>query len=254
MAFNAANAHEATLLKPLKPPFNLYEGDLAGRQLSEPVEAFLARCPPLTTHISDLGPWIYIANPHTNFRPNEDRAAFVTCGSQLLKDYGAERASREVSMAGKSKQTITKKLTPLRKRLETDLFAAARQNRCTSGKWMLFPPPDDVNSWWSIIARGTLAGELGHAAKVATDGASAEKKARLICVYTHDFEDTADVKRVLESLEGMGLVKKKGPMGDERGIYYKADAYTHLDIMGGNKWGLKASLYSSKDMLAEHER
>jgi len=35
----------------------------------------------------------------------------------------------------------------------------------------------------------------------------------------------------------------------ERGIYYKADAYTYLDIKGQNEWRLKASMYSSRDLL-----
>ena len=29
------------------------------------------------------------------------------------------------------------------------------------------------------------------------------------------------------------------------------DAYTHLGIAAGNEWGLKASLFSSKDVLKE---
>jgi hypothetical protein len=39
----------------------------------------------------------------------------------------------------------------------------------------------------------------------------------------------------------------------ERGIYYKCDAYTHLDLMGGNEHGIRASFYSSRDMYREIE-
>lgn len=115
---------------------------------------------------------------------------------------------------------------------------------------MLFPSPADVDRCWGLVAEGTANRELGSAAKVAPDDDSG--RARLICVYTKDFSDRADVKRVAERLKAMGLLRKKGlGLGDEdRGIYYKADAFTHLGITSGNVWGLKASLYSSKELLA----
>lgn len=116
---------------------------------------------------------------------------------------------------------------------------------------MLFPIAEDVNRIWSLVAAATADGELGHAAKVATDDGSGNQGSRLICIYTEDFSDKEDVKRVLKRLVGMGLVNGKGPMGEERGIYYKADAFTHLGIDSKNEWGLKASLFSSKDVLAE---
>jgi len=45
-------------------------------------------------------------------------------------------------------------------------------------------------------------------------------------------------------LVDMDLVSEDG-----RGIYYKCDAYTLLEINSGNEYGLAASLYSSKEML-----
>lgn len=234
-----------------KPLYNAYEGDLCGRQLSETVPAFLARCPPLTTHVSTYGPWIRIGNPYTTFRhANEDQQGFMIRGRELLEDFSSVKAGIEASMAGKSKVAITRKLMPLRKQLEIDILAAAREHGCTSGKWMLFPHPDYVNSFWSLVATATANDELGIAAKVAADEGDPDK-ARLICVYTENFEDKADVKRVLERLLAMGLCNRNGAMAEGRTIYYKVDAYTYLDIMGGNEWGLKASLYSSREILGE---
>ena len=172
-------------------------------------------------------------------------------GQEILKDFEGTRAGIEASIAGKAKSTIGRKVTPLRKKVEADLYAAAKQRGCTSGKWMLFPMAEDVDRIWALVATATADGELGHAAKVATDDGSGNQGSRLICIYTEDFSDKEDVKRVLRRLVGMGLVSGKGPMGEERGIYYKADAFTHLGIDSKNEWGLKASLFSSKDMLAE---
>ena len=154
-------------------------------------------------------------------------------------------------MAGKAKSTIGRKVIPLRKQVETDSYAVAKETGCTSGKWMLFPMAEDVNRIWGLVATATAEGELGQAAKVATDDGSGSAGSRLICVYTEDFSDKEDVARVLRRLDGMGLVKGRGPMGEERGIYYKADAFTQLGIDSKNEWGLKASLFFSKDVLAE---
>lgn len=245
-----AMAQKALNSDPAPKLYNLYEGKLAARQLSETVASFLSRLPPLTTRLENSY-WIYIANPHSKSRPtDEDRAGFLEKGQNILADFEATRAGIENSMAGEAKNALGRRLTPFRKQMEADIYATAKEKGCTSGKWMLFPMADDVNRFWSLVATATAAGELGHAAKVATADTS-NVASRLICIYTEDFSDKADVKRVLQRLVDMGLVNGRGPMGEERGIYYKADAFTHLGIESKNEWGLKASLFSSKDVLAE---
>lgn len=81
---------------------------------------------------------------------------------------------------------------------------------------MLFPRPDSVERIWRLVADGTASGELGMAAKVATDDGRGESAARLICIYTEDFSNAEDVKRVLKRLKSMGLLDAAG-----RDIYYK---------------------------------
>ncbi|KAL8844314.1 MAG: hypothetical protein Q9176_001224 [Flavoplaca citrina] len=231
------------------PLYNPYEGMICARQLNEPVENFLKRLPPLTTAVSSLYPWIYIANPHARSRPTDrNQAGFMKVAEELLQAFTAKKNDIETSMAGKAKGSVTRKLTPLRKALENDLYGAAKKKHCTSGKWMLFPYPEDVNPQWAIVAEATVNRELGTAAKVAPDDNKGDRVPRLICVYTKDFSDLDDVKRVLGRLVELGLVKKKGA-GDERGIYYKADVFTELGINSENEWGLKASLYASRDLL-----
>lgn len=114
--------------------------------------------------------------------------------------------------------TLARQLAPLRHTLQQDLLAAAKFARCTSGKWMLFPAPADVDRVWGLVATGTARGELGIAAKVATDGGEGEGKPRLVCVYTGDFSEAGDVRRVVEGLVGMGLVDRSGT---GKGVYYK---------------------------------
>ncbi|ERF73252.1 hypothetical protein EPUS_03084 [Endocarpon pusillum Z07020] len=138
-------------------------------------------------------------------------------------------------------------MKPARDLLEEDIVKLARAKNVKEGKWMLFPSPKHVDGVWAKVARATWEGELGVGAKVATknedDDDERSEKSRLVCVYTRDVEDRVDVERVLQKLVGMGLV------GGEQGIFYKCDAYTYLDVMGGNEWKLKASMYGSREML-----
>lgn len=136
---------------------------------------------------------------------------------------------------------------------------------------MLFVPPFQVDIVWSTVVHATLKNELGIAAKVAPRPEKGSTRDRLICVYTYDFGDKDDVARVLVRLKELDLVKCAGPAA--KPIYYKAglyirslwaslpaavqlayscpDAYTYLGIDSNNPWGLRASLYNSKDMFEE---
>ncbi|MCJ1437210.1 hypothetical protein MMC27_006596 [Xylographa pallens] len=246
-----ANAAATTSSKPTTL-YNRYEGEISARQLDEPVSAFLERLPPLTTQLSSIGPWIFIANPYSTARPtSENWAKTNATGADILADFERRRAGVEASMQGRPAQTVTKKLNPLRETARTAILAAARENGCGWGKWMLFPTAADVNRVWGVVARATAAGELGGAAKVATENGQGANEARLICVYTEDFSDKQDVKRVLLKLEELGLAKRKSEWGQEIGVSYKPDVFTYLDITGSNnRWGLKPSLYQSKEALA----
>ncbi|KAI9825310.1 MAG: hypothetical protein M1819_000556 [Sarea resinae] len=228
-----------------KPLYNPYEGERAAWQLDEPIASFLARLPPLTSLWTAVGPWIWVANPYSDRRATDsDLAGYTDVGTAILSEWESRRKTVEGEMAGKAKATITRRLGPEKKEFEEKLLAKAREKGVTSGKWMLFPSAARVNETWAAIVTATVAGQLGSVAKVATKGfEDGGSDTRLICVYTDDFSDMDDVKRVLQKLVEMDLV------GGGWGIYYKCDAYTHLGINSKNEWGFKASLYSSKELL-----
>lgn len=144
----------------------------------------------------------------------------------------------------------------------------------------MFPPASHVDGVWAAVAHATAKNELGIAAKVEPrarreanawvigpvpreqdaedevddDVPEDPRKSRLVCVYTSDFEDIADIGRVLEGLRRLGLVQRvgagaSGRAAANRQIYYKPDAYTHLGLAGGNKWGIPGSLYSSSKIF-----
>ena len=68
----------------------------------------------------------------------------------------------------------------------------------------MFVDAKDVDEVWDKIKRVTEEGKLGGSAKVATAksnpfATSLDK--RVICVYTYDWTDEKDVKRIREELE-----------------------------------------------------
>jgi hypothetical protein len=128
---------------------------------------------------------------------------------------------------------------------------------------MLFCETHEVDAIWYTVANATASNELGRAAKVAPRGHE-DRQSRLICIYTKDFTDMNDVARVLSKLRDLGLVSMRG-----KSIYYKCgrfpacctpgsysyylDAYTYLGLTSGNEYNIKASLYSSADILKAKE-
>ncbi|KAB8293320.1 hypothetical protein EYC80_007645 [Monilinia laxa] len=238
--------------------YNPYEGQICAWQLDETVEAFLQRLPPRTTQCSESIPWIYITNPYRKVPkgiavneeapPGEDSdwGKCVTEGNRLLEELITIRNTIEKQNAKKSTIAINRLINKEKEVVVKKILDTAVECRCTSGKWMIFSPPSDVNEIWSAIAKSTSINSLGIAAKVAPGNDSALlQPVRLICVYTENFADKMDVYRVLKALQKLGLVDKS----QKRTIYYKADVYTYLELNSTNPYSIKASLYNSLDFL-----
>ena len=98
------------------------------------------------------------------------------------------------------------------------------------GKWMMFVSRSRVDTLWDAIRHAVERGRLGHAAKVSTalpDPLSPDPKKHMICVYTVNENDPADVRRVRDALRGLGVTWK---------IPYKSDALARAgqyEGMGG---------------------
>lgn len=108
---HAAIANMAASASKSQEAVNMYEDYLSGRHLSENVEAFLRRLPPLITGIMDYGPWIYCANPYASKGNGPaDQATLVRRGRQLLKEFTALKAGIEAYMPGKSKGVVTRQV------------------------------------------------------------------------------------------------------------------------------------------------
>ncbi len=89
-----------------------------------------------------------------------------------------------------------------------------------SGKWLVFLPADEIDAFWARVREAIQSGRLGDQAKVAT---RAKKDLRdgvgkhVVCIYTYDHDDRADVWRIRAELRELGVTWR---------IYYKADEAT----------------------------
>lgn len=88
------------------------------------------------------------------------------------------------------------------------------------GKWLLFVDRADVDRVWSLLVPIVKKGLLGPFAKVATarpNPLARDPNKHVICVYTSDAENRADVFRVRDVLRQLGFTSP---------ISYKTDAMT----------------------------
>ncbi|KAL6870251.1 DUF1917 domain-containing protein [Trichoderma novae-zelandiae] len=240
---------------------NPYAGISYAWQLTETLDDFLSRLPPATTDQTPEVPWIFICNPWIprvhklegegqSCKGNEDEApeeegsrpAMVAQGG-LERLHLVSKFIEGMQRSGKAMSVVEKEIRQEQKQAAGDILKLAHLVKVRTGKWMLFCPATEVNEVWEIVAKATANNELGIAAKVAPRSPLEDpRKDRLLCIYTADFADKADVGRVLQKLRELKLVEARG-----RPIYYKPDAFTYLGISHGNVWGLRASIYSSTD-------
>ena len=243
--------------------YNPYEGDPTALQLAESVDDFLARLKP--SSIDTPQPWIWCANFHSSYRPaGENVAVFKQLGTNLLEKFMAKRYHLGASFdPPKPAGTITRMMSADRETLEGDILNVAQQNGVIGGKWLLFPAPNKVDAYWSAVVRGTVDGRLGISAKVATNckPVNPNNPGQVVCVYTRDFNNEEDLKRVLKELVRLGLAEEHvGPPGGwkhvfdvKAQIYYKPNAYTYLDLMSQNKYKIRPSLWATSWLLTEQD-
>lgn len=231
-----------------------FKGEVSAWQQDESIDDFLKRLPIAEPATAKVGPWLWVCSPQiTRARKarcdEADVSGFLHASRRLLEAFREQKTKIESANADKAPTTISRKLAPYRHRLEEDLLQSAVDHATTCGKWMLFPNATDLPRYWRSVAEATSQGKLGPGSKVATPGPSGVKDATLICIYTYDFADLDDVKRVLDQLLQLGLCSRDG-----KPIYYKSDAYTYLDISSENEYDLRASLFSSKDILTNNPK
>jgi len=104
-----------------------------------------------------------------------------------------------------------------------------------SGKWLVFVDVKNIDEVWMKIKKATEEGKLGDSAKVATakpNPNATNPATRVICVYTYDWTDEKDIRRVRGELRKLGITNR---------IPYKADK----DTLSG-KYSIRGNTRISK--------
>ena len=208
---------------------NQFQGTRYGWQLGESAADFVKRLPPSTTRIQDIGEgFLWAVNPYLE-PPQERRdvAGFKDAGEELLAEFKTQRLKLEAdAKENKSRDTaaLNKAVDELRAQTEKKILKSAREHNVKHGKWLLFELPEDLDPLWRTVVEETIEGMLGPASKVAVAVDEGTRVSRLICVYTADFDDKKDVRRVLDRLLYKETFKRR------RGIWYKCGKFGTLEV------------------------
>jgi len=95
-----------------------------------------------------------------------------------------------------------------------------------SGKWLIPLRPQKLDEVWPAVREATKDGRLGQASMAATAKPSprASKSGdKVICVFTYDWTDAEDARRVRQVLRDIGITKK---------LHYKRDEDTRAGRYG----------------------
>jgi hypothetical protein len=109
------------------------------------------------------------------------------------------------------------------------------------GKWLIFVSTEFLDDAWEKVRQATVEGLLGTSAKSATMMTNAYALAesfKVICVYTDNYENDPDVRRVLVQLRQLGFRQR---------LNYKTDKATYNGEMAKNKKGPTSYWTSPQD-------
>ncbi len=128
------------------------------------------------------------------------------------------------------REELTGRHMRLIKKLET-----MEKGELKTGKWLIFLNKENVDKIWNKIKLATEEGSLGIEAKVSTAKPKStnigfEKDKHVICVYTYNWTDVKDVKRVREKLKKLGITGKIPYKTDEDTIKGKYASKGHRKI------------------------
>ncbi len=92
------------------------------------------------------------------------------------------------------------------------------EHTSSGGKWLIFVGTYFLDKLWEKIKFATEEGKLGGMAKTSTAKINPDfpnSKIKVICVYTYDWRDEQDVKRIREELRKTGITRKISYKTDE---------------------------------------
>ncbi|KAI1624951.1 hypothetical protein EDD37DRAFT_680158 [Exophiala viscosa] len=220
--------------------YNPFQGNEMAKQLDETCQQFLQRLIPSQVVKGEFDR-LAIANPAADWSCQPNLKAFKYRANSFLElfldnRWDMEKDHREDEDFSRGEKA---RLRMLRTSLEVEILYAAKQTNVICGRWLLPATAKNIDKNWQVVVESTLQGGLGCAAEV-TRG---ERVSFVISVYTCDINDKGEAKRVLNKLREL-QVFNPGP----KPIYYKALAYTEVELRAKNEYKLRTSLYNSDEI------
>ncbi|WP_454737163.1 putative phosphothreonine lyase domain-containing protein [Cupriavidus necator] len=100
----------------------------------------------------------------------------------------------------------------------------------STGKWCIFRSEHEIDQSWATV-KDLAAAEKILLAKVSTAIGRRYHDGHVICIYTLDWNNHADLMTVREVLRAAGFTEEMG---------YKRDVDTTRRIYGPNEWYVRA--------------
>jgi len=97
-----------------------------------------------------------------------------------------------------------------------------------SGKWLLPLREEKLDEIWPAIRQATERGKLGQSSMAATakpNPRTSRSGEKMVCVFTYDWTDADDARRVRQALRDLGITKK---------LRYKRDEDTRAGRYGAD--------------------
>ena len=95
-----------------------------------------------------------------------------------------------------------------------------------SGKWLIPLREPKLDEIWPTVKQATEDGKLGQSSMAATakpNPRAPKSGEKMICVFTYDWTDAEDARRIRQALRDLGITKK---------LRYKADEDTRAGRYG----------------------
>ena len=199
----------------------------------EPIEAFIKDVVPmkLTRDVVGTTGYIYVQHPAYSPSPHSYSRAHCEPYVRILAQLSAFRLDKAQALL-KIKELAT-------------------AENFVGGKWSSYVKPRDIDRFWARVALATAKGQLGCSSKILCN-TKAGRKVRSdywedqipVCVFVPDFNDKAEVKRVLLQMLELGLPEPKA---------FLPNIHVELGIMGRkNKWGLSSGTYEARGVLGDN--
>jgi hypothetical protein len=186
----------------------------------------LSKNPP--TRIYD-SPWVVIGNlsriEKKRQKPTDNELRDLILTSFDKNETTPDRKRNVIVVGGRLEVPVE----------ENGLDDLARKTGIVGGKWLIHEMEEAINKSWYVIAKSTWKDELGTEAKVSSARNAGAAKEYVICVYTENYLDSLDVRRVRERLRELGYTQR---------LYYKPDLYTYLNIYHKTFPTFRASRYA----------